>query len=70
MALFWSQDTLVRCISDADVDATTVLAQEEAASLITDEERCDVLALRGLLACHVLEHSLQLRHLVNYGVNR
>ncbi len=29
-----------------------------------------LLALRGLLACDVLTHSLAKRHLVDYGVNR
>jgi hypothetical protein len=60
-----AQDTIVRCVSDVDVDASIVLAQK-----VTEEQRCDVLALRGLLACGILEHSLQLRHLVDYGVNR
>jgi hypothetical protein len=70
MASLWVQDTLLQCICNADVDAASVLGQEEASALLSKEERCDVLALRGLLACHILEHSLQMRHQVNYGVNR
>jgi hypothetical protein len=63
------QDILLRCITDAGVDASDVLAQAGGFNL-NDEERCAVVALRGLLACHILEHSLQMRHLVDYGVNR
>jgi hypothetical protein len=67
------QETLLQCISDANVDASEALAAKEgqgAGTALSEEERCDVLVLRGLLACGILEHSLQMRHLVDYGVNR
>lgn len=59
------QDLLLRCMTDPSLDANTELAA--AACPLTDDERTDVLALRGLLACGVLEHCLTLRHLVDYG---
>lgn len=34
------------------------------------DQRAQVLALRGLLANHLLQHALQKRHLVDHGVNR
>ena len=43
---------------------------QEAGASLSEEERSAVLSLRGMLACHILEHSLQMRHLVDYGVNR
>ena len=53
-------------MTDPLVDASAALARLE----LGEEERAGVLALRGLLACGVLEHCLQMRHLVDYGVNR
>jgi hypothetical protein len=60
----------VRIITDTSLDASKELKQQGGKGALSDEERCDVLALRGLLACRILEHSLQMRHLVDYGVNR
>eukprot|EP00887_Chlorella_sp_A99_P004660 scaffold4.g4660.t1 len=62
------QDRLMRLMTDPEADAVAELKQVPEAEL-SDDKRADVLALRGLLACGVLEHCLQLRHLVNYGIN-
>ena len=61
-----AQATFVHCMTDPLADASAALARME----LGEEERAGVLALRGLLACGVLEHCLQMRHLVDYGVNR
>ena len=61
---------LVKIITDTSVDASKEMKRVGAGTDLSEEERCDVLALRGLLACRILEHSLQMRHLVDYGVNR
>jgi hypothetical protein len=37
---------------------------------LSDDQLAVVLALRGLLACNLLQHCLQKRHQVDYGVNR
>ncbi len=39
-------------------------------ALMTKDQLFQVLALRGLLACNVMQHCLQKRHRVDYGVNR
>ena len=63
------QDLLLKCVTDTEVEAIKVLSSIGVINL-SEEACCDVLALRGLLACGILEHSLQMRHLVDYGVNR
>ncbi len=60
------QDELHRCLTDRSVDA-----RQRLDSLGLTAESCEcVLALRGLLAYGVLEHCLQMRPLVDYGINR
>ena len=61
------QDLLLLCMTDPAVDATALLA--DATQPLSEDEQADVYALRGLLACGVLQHGLTLRHLVDYGVN-
>ncbi len=39
-------------------------------ALLAEDQLSQVLALRGLLACKVMQHCLQKRHRVDYGVNR
>ena len=53
-------------MTDLEVDASAELA----GAGLSEEQRCDVLALRGLLACGVLGHCLRMRHRVDFGVNR
>lgn len=62
------QVELLSCISDPSVDAHALMSGMPAGQL-NQAERADVLALRGLLACGVLDHCLQMRHLVDFGVN-
>jgi hypothetical protein len=35
-----------------------------------EDQKAQLLALRGLLGCGLLVHGLQKRHQVDYGVNR
>jgi hypothetical protein len=63
------QDAIVRFVTDVQLEVEAFMWMADGVGL-TEEQRSDVLALRGLLACGILEHSLQLRHLVDYGVNR
>ena len=63
------QELLVRCMTDPLVDAAAVL-HSDAARDLTEKEGRDVLAVRGLLACNLLAHALQLRHGVDFGVSR
>ena len=53
-------------MTDLALDANSAMA----ALGLSPEHHADVLALRGLLACGVLSHCLQMRHYVDYGVNR
>ncbi len=61
------QNDLLECIVDQSMDA--IAAIDALSKLLVDTERADLLALRGLLGCEVLQHCLQMRHLVDYGVN-
>ena len=61
------QELQLRCINDTALDASAAL--DALPGSLSEGERADVLALRGLLACGVLQHCLQMRHLVDYGVN-
>lgn len=56
-------------IINPNVDGATILDNAEC-TVLTEKERHDVLALRGLLGCQLLAHGLQMRHLVDYGVSR
>ena len=53
-------------MTDASAPAADILGDYT----LPDDQRDHVLALRGLLAFGLLRHSLQKRHLVDYGVNR
>jgi hypothetical protein len=57
---------LLECMLNAEVDALVKLQDLDLA----DDQKDQVLALRGLLACNLLQHCLQKRHLVDYGVSR
>lgn len=57
---------MLQCITDEHVPAEDCLAELQ----LHKEQQALVLALRGLLACGLLLHSLQRRHRVDYGVNR
>ena len=61
-----SQADLLRCVTDRSLDACKVLAR---LGLVEEQQEC-VVALRGLLAYGVLDHCLQMRPLVDYGINR
>jgi Protein of unknown function (DUF3645) len=61
------KELLIKCMTDPLLDAQVELSN---ATSLTDKERCDVLALRGFLACSLLFHSLQMRHRVDYGISR
>ena len=56
-------------MTDPLLDANKELG-DVPADAVSEHQRSDVLALRGLLACGVLAHCLKMRHLVDYGVNR
>ena len=58
----------MRCMTDPSVDAMEALGP--AAKALEAVQLAQLLALRGLLACDVLLHGLQRRHLVDYGRNR
>jgi hypothetical protein len=62
------QANLLACITDPSVDALMVLGP--AAEQLEAVQLQQLLALRGLLACGLLLHCLQRRHLVDYGRNR
>jgi hypothetical protein len=62
------QEVLVECMSDASQDAEALLSTVSPA--LTDDQQAFILAARGLLAHGVLEHCLQKRHRVDYGVFR
>ncbi len=57
---------VLRCITDASLEASEALGPA-AACLTKPEQHQQLLALRGLLACDLLLHALQKRHLVEYG---
>jgi hypothetical protein len=63
------QAKLIDVIIEPEVDANAMLESDEMQCL-SDKQRADVMAVRGLLACQILAHSLQMRHRVNYGVSR
>ncbi|PRW58669.1 hypothetical protein C2E21_2704 [Chlorella sorokiniana] len=58
---------LLRWVTDPTIDARSVLATAQPP--LSDDEAANVLALRGLLACGVLEHCLTMRHLVDFGLD-
>ncbi|GLC47557.1 hypothetical protein PLESTB_000000900 [Pleodorina starrii] len=67
------QERILRCVTDASESAAVLLGPEAVGSApqqLSDDQLAVVLALRGLLGCNLLQHCLQKRHLVDYGVNR
>ncbi|KXZ49831.1 hypothetical protein GPECTOR_19g282 [Gonium pectorale] len=73
------RDSILRCITDASEEAADILgpaarggsaARRPAAAQLSDDQAASVLALRGLLAYGMLQHCLQKRHKVEYGVDR
>ena len=62
------QVQLLQVVLDASTDATVPLLTVQPALL--SHQYDFVLALRGFLGCHVLEHVLMQRHQVDYGINR
>jgi hypothetical protein len=62
------QERVLVCLTDPSVDALHALGPE--AEGLKEEQLQQLLALRGLLACDLLLHGLQRRHLVEYGRNR
>ncbi len=64
-----AQARLLACITERSVDAWEALGQAVVKEL-QDVQLEQLLALRGLLACDLLLHGLQRRHLVDYGRNR
>jgi hypothetical protein len=62
-----SKDVLVRVMTDAHVSAETALRCGDG-QVLTDHEKADVLAFRGLLAHGILVHCLKKRFRVDYGI--
>jgi hypothetical protein len=62
------QGILLALITDPSQGADDLLAKLSPS--LTDDEKAFVLALRGLLAHGILQHCLQKRHRVDYGVFR
>jgi hypothetical protein len=62
------QEVLVKCMTDPSQDAETLLCTVTPTP--TDDQAAFVLAVRGLLAHGILQHCLQKRHRVDYGVFR
>lgn len=54
-------------VTDAAADAAELAA---AAPSLSPDQLDQLLTLRGLLACNMLQHCLQKRHNVDYGINR
>lgn len=63
----WTEEVLVRYVTDADTDADLIIAP---ADFGRESHRAGLLALRGLLAYGTLAHCLRMRHRVEYGVDR
>ena len=62
------QASIKECILDASRPAKDILGAVWDA--LTEDRRDHVLTLRGMLAFNVLQHCLQKRHQVDFGVNR
>ena len=63
------QARIFQCITDVSRTAESILGPNGVAAL-SDAKMSHVLALRGYLGYGLLQHALQKRHLVEYGVNR
>ncbi len=64
---FQHKEQLLRCMTDASVEAEQALGPAAMVALTKPEQLQQLLALRGLLGCDLLLHALQKRHLVEYG---
>ncbi|KAG2496793.1 hypothetical protein HYH03_005201 [Edaphochlamys debaryana] len=67
------RDAIVSCMLDAALPAMDLLGLGSVgggADQLPPDRMPQVLAFRGLLAFKLLEHALQKRHLVDYGVDR
>lgn len=62
-----SQDRILRCITDNSVAVSDILGMDAD---LKEEQMNHVLTLRGLLACNLLQTSLQKRQCVDFGVSR
>ena len=67
--VFELQDTLVDIMVNPHTDALEAIESNSEFDL-TEKECSDLFALRGLLTCELLAHSLQMRHRVDFGVSR
>lgn len=73
-----AQAEFLSCVTDPATSAESLLqqvgaVQQSLLSIVTQgqQDQVDqVLALRGLLGCNLLQHTLQKRHRVDYGVSR
>lgn len=66
------QAQYLSCVTDPAISAEQLL-QNSALSNLTQgqqDQLNQLLALRGLLACNLLQHTLQKRHRVDYGISR
>lgn len=76
----WRRRRCSRCATDdghsllcwraGALDIVPILVALMGPCICANHAGSQVLALRGLLAYDLLQHALQKRHLVNYGVNR
>ncbi|GLC35571.1 thioredoxin-disulfide reductase [Pleodorina starrii] len=67
------KDRILKCVTDEAISAEEALgpgARGPQPHQLTDDQWAAVLALRGLLGCNLLQHCLQKRHRVDFGVNR
>jgi hypothetical protein len=67
------QERILRCVTDEALPASDLLGPDAVGpepNQLSPDQLAVVLALRGLLACNLLQHCLQKRHGVDYGVNR
>lgn len=58
---------MLRFITEPEADVEEL---EQAAPGLMSEQLEQLLLLRGLLACNMLQHCLQHRHNVDFGINR
>ena len=58
---------MLRFITEPEADVEEL---EHAAPGLAHEQLEQLLLLRGLLACNMLQHCLQQRHNVDFGINR
>ncbi|GIL75394.1 hypothetical protein Vretifemale_5196 [Volvox reticuliferus] len=67
------RNRILRCVTDSSASAEDILgpgARGPEPHQLTDDQWAVVLALRGMLACNLLQHCLRKRHCVDFGINR